>query len=832
MKKTNLATIPLKTLNWTKLPAQKIKDTVFAELDDAEVHDTMKDTYNDFEHLFAAKEIKKDATKGSNDSLPATSKDITFLDPKRSQNANIMLKAIKLTPYAVTRAVNDCDIETLPLHVLGELLKVVPTDDEIVSIKLYENEADNLAPAEKFMAETSKIKDYELKVKAMYFKASFGELLLDAETSVRYLREGTADARDSKKFKELLKVILALGNYMNPGQRGGAYGFKIGSILKLGDTKSVLQNRKHTLLHYLTEIVPKKFPQADGFLEELTHVEDACKGKLQMFYHGPDTLAVMIPDTRKVLITIRDNLKTIKALLARMEADEAAAGSAFFREMAGFYEVAQEQYEASDARFKEAEREYLRVLATYAEDAKTTPPEFFGTFFQFCQAYAGAVRENEMAVAKVREQEKKEAQKKSMEERRKKKKDLASRGGGGGGTDASKAGAGAAGGGGSGAAGAAGGGGSSGADAGLDDLISAIRTGKAFGGAGDGQPRKRVGRGGEGRTAATAVAGAGAGAVAAGTGGGGGDGAGGGMRMLSRLGMGMGGQQPGLDVPMMDTAETVHISSLALLKMLKHGRAGVPMEVMGLMLGEFIDDYTVRVVDVFAMPQSGTGVSVEAVDEVFQTKMLDMLKQTGRPEMVVGWYHSHPGFGCWLSSVDVQTQNSFEQLHPRSVAVVVDPVQSVRGKVVIDAFRLIAPQQVKEPRQTTSNIGYLNKPSIQALIHGLNRHYYSIGINYRKNELEEKMLLNLHKQGWTKGLTLKNFDDHFKANEDSVKKLLTLSDAYNKSVQEEATLTGEQLKTRHVGKQDPKRHLEENVERLMGDNIVQCLGSMLDVDAF
>lgn len=29
-----------------------------------------------------------------------------------------------------------------------------------------------------------------------------------------------------------------------------------------------------------------------------------------------------------------------------------------------------------------------------------------------------------------------------------------------------------------------------------------------------------------------------------------------------------------------------YISSLALLKMLKHGRAGVPMEVMGLMLGK------------------------------------------------------------------------------------------------------------------------------------------------------------------------------------------------------------------------------------------------------
>lgn len=30
------------------------------------------------------------------------------------------------------------------------------------------------------------------------------------------------------------------------------------------------------------------------------------------------------------------------------------------------------------------------------------------------------------------------------------------------------------------------------------------------------------------------------------------------------------------------------------------------LKVMGLMLGEFVDDYTVNVIDVFAMPQSGT----------------------------------------------------------------------------------------------------------------------------------------------------------------------------------------------------------------------------------
>ena len=45
--------------------------------------------------------------------------------------------------------------------------------------------------------------------------------------------------------------------------------------------------------------------------------------------------------------------------------------------------------------------------------------------------------------------------------------------------------------------------------------------------------------------------------------------------------------------------------------------------------------------------------------------------------------------------------------------------------------------------------------------------------------------------------------------------MLSLSAEYNKSVQEESTLTPEQLKTRHVGKQDPKRHLEELVEKAL-----------------
>lgn len=53
--------------------------------------------------------------------------------------------------------------------------------------------------------------------------------------------------------------------------------------------------------------------------------------------------------------------------------------------------------------------------------------------------------------------------------------------------------------------------------------------------------------------------------------------------------------------------------------------------------------------------------------------------------------------------------------------------------------------------------------------------------------------------------------------------MLSLASAYTKSVEEESTLTAEQLKTRHVGKQDPKRHLEEAVEKTMATQVTQSL---------
>jgi 26S proteasome regulatory subunit N11 len=174
-------------------------------------------------------------------------------------------------------------------------------------------------------------------------------------------------------------------------------------------------------------------------------------------------------------------------------------------------------------------------------------------------------------------------------------------------------------------------------------------------------------------------------------------------------------------------------------------------------------------------------------------------------------------------------------LNPRAVAVVVDPVQSVKGKVVIDAFRSIDPQVIMmgaEPRQTTSNIGHIQKPSLVAIAHGLGKYYYSIALNYRKNEFEQKMLLNLNKVNWGNALKNRDFKEQQTDTETMLKGMAKLTGEYNKWIQEENKRTKEEFVVSSVGKMNPKNHLHHGIEDALNENVMECLGTMINTVVF
>ena len=71
------------------------------------------------------------------------------------------------------------------------------------------------------------------------------------------VHEASTQLMKSKRLQKLLQIVLALGNYMNRGQRGNAKGFTVNSLNNMVDTKSSI-NKQITLLHYLVDTVEKK----------------------------------------------------------------------------------------------------------------------------------------------------------------------------------------------------------------------------------------------------------------------------------------------------------------------------------------------------------------------------------------------------------------------------------------------------------------------------------------------------------------------------------------------------------------------------------------------
>lgn len=67
--------------------------------------------------------------------------------------------------------------------------------------------------------------------------------------------------------------------------------------------------------------------------------------------------------------------------------------------------------------------------------------------------------------------------------------------------------------------------------------------------------------------------------------------------------------------------------------------------------------------------------------------------------------------------------------------------------------------------------------------------------------------MNLHKHVWTEALEMTDFRQEGARNQDRLKQLVGLAEGYEKRVKEETELTKEQLKTRYVGRVDPKKRM-------------------------
>uniref|UniRef100_A0A8D2H799 COP9 signalosome complex subunit 5 n=1 Tax=Urocitellus parryii TaxID=9999 RepID=A0A8D2H799_UROPR len=126
--------------------------------------------------------------------------------------------------------------------------------------------------------------------------------------------------------------------------------------------------------------------------------------------------------------------------------------------------------------------------------------------------------------------------------------------------------------------------------------------------------------------------------------------------------------------------------------------------------------------------------------------------EVGRLENAIGWYHSHPGYGCWLSGIDVSTQMLNQQFQEPFVAVVIDPTRTISaGKVNLGAFRTY-PKGYKPPDEGPSE--YQTIPLNKIEDFGVHcKQYYALEVSYFKSSLDRKLLELLWNKYWVNTLS-------------------------------------------------------------------------------
>ena len=160
--------------------------------------------------------------------------------------------------------------------------------------------------------------------------------------------------------------------------------------------------------------------------------------------------------------------------------------------------------------------------------------------------------------------------------------------------------------------------------------------------------------------------------------------------------------------------------------------------------------------DSFGLPVEGTETRVNAGSEAneWMCQHIDACELVSRPENVCGWYHSHPGYDCWLSGIDVSTQTLYQKVSEPFIAIVIDPKRTMSaGKVEIGCYRTF-PEGYVDPSRKEGKSASGMIPLEKQKDFGLHAdRYYQLEHSFFKSKLDSSILEILWNEYWIQTLS-------------------------------------------------------------------------------
>nr|DAD21334.1 TPA_asm: hypothetical protein HUJ06_022797 [Nelumbo nucifera] len=345
----------LKPLHWDKVRATSDRAMVWDRLNSSsfQLNEDMIET------LFGCNStnvVQKEANRRT--VLPRIEQENRILDPKKSQNIAILLRALNVTRDEVTEALLDGNPDGLGVELLETLVKMAPTKQEELKLKNHNGDMSKLGSAERFLKAVLDIPFAFKRIEAMLYRANF-------DTEVKYLRKSfetleaaCEDLKNSRLFLKLLEAVLRTGNRMNVGtNRGDARAFKLDTLLKLVDVKGV--DGKTTLLHFVVqEIIRSEGTHSDPAPENLPNKLDQKAKEEDFRKQGLNVVAGLSRELENVKKAAGMDSDVLSSYLSKLEMGLEKVRSVLQ------YEKSNKQgnfFEAMKLFLKEAEEEILRV---------------------------------------------------------------------------------------------------------------------------------------------------------------------------------------------------------------------------------------------------------------------------------------------------------------------------------------------------------------------------------------------------------------------------------------------------------------------------------------
>ena len=253
----------LRNFFWDKAQAPVWSSSAAVALDSAE-RDALCASFAKTEAR-APKRTKTSTAKNSATELgictPAAKSGASVLSIERRRQIGIVLARLRVDPGELSAALERLSGDDITTLLSGERLEMVlelaPTAEEVHALVGYKGDAATLDGCDKALATLAAVPKLLLRLRALQCLKTFDDTAAAMLKGASTLCAAAAELRGSAALAAALHTILAVGNCVNEGgTHGGASGFKLQSLGKLGHMKT--KDGRSTMLDFVLRLLEQR----------------------------------------------------------------------------------------------------------------------------------------------------------------------------------------------------------------------------------------------------------------------------------------------------------------------------------------------------------------------------------------------------------------------------------------------------------------------------------------------------------------------------------------------------------------------------------------------